>query len=119
MTDVLMHLSETIVIVSVVLIILASVIFYLRTSGTEQVLYKAALYLVSLAEEEWGSGTGKIKFAEVFVSLKKEYPLLTLFATEETLTDIIEEALKEMKRILKAKQEKAEAEAKLEESKSE
>lgn len=73
-------------------------------------LYKAALYAVAKAEEEWGSDTGRIKFAEVYTYIKKEFPLLTLFFTEPQLTVIIENALTDLKEILAtkvAKEEKA------------
>lgn len=71
-------------------------------------IYKAALYAVSEAEYAWGSSTGKIKFAEVYTYIKKEFPLITFFLTEKQLTDIIENALLEMKRILAYKQSKLE-----------
>lgn len=118
METVIAYLNENSATIFIWFTILASVICYIRSNGSEKILYKAALYLVSLAEEEWGSGTGKIKFAEVYIQLKKEYPLLTLFVSEKTLTDLIENALTEMKKILKEKQEKEEA-AKLEETKVE
>lgn len=45
-------------------IILIAVIIYVIKKGKKGI-YAAALYLVTVAEEEWGSKTGQIKFAEV------------------------------------------------------
>ena len=69
-------------------------------------LYSAALYLVTVAEEEWGSNTGKIKFAQVISTIKKTFPIISLFIREEELKKIIEDALDEMKSILTVKQSK-------------
>lgn len=76
-----------------------------------EMLYKAALYAVAKAEEEWGSGTGRIKFAEVYTYIKKEFPILTMFFTEPQLTVIIENALSDLKEILATKLAKEEKEA--------
>lgn len=84
-------------------IILIAVIIYVIKKGKNG-LYAAALYLVTVAEEEWGSKTGQIKFAEVLSYIKKTYPILTLFIREDTLKKIIEDSLTEMKRILAEKQ---------------
>lgn len=84
-------------------IILIAVIIYVIKKGKNG-LYAAALYLVTVAEEEWGSKTGQIKFAEVLSYIKKTYPILTLFIREDTLKKIIEDSLTEMKRILAKKQ---------------
>lgn len=99
--------------VGVIIVIAVAILIWKSKRG---LLYKAALYAVSKAEEAWGSDTGKIKFAEVYTYIKKEYPIVTFFFTEKQLTDIIETALEEMKRILAAKQAKLESEEKKAES---
>lgn len=83
-----------------------------------EMLYKAALYAVAKAEEEWGSGTGRIKFAEVYTYIKKEFPILTMFFTEPQLTVIIENALSDLKEILATKLAKEEKEAEKEATES-
>ena len=85
------------ILIVTVIIISLMVYIYKNKKG---LLYKTALYAVSVAEKEWGSNTGKIKFAEVYTYIKKTYPLFTLLFTEKVLTTIIEEALLEMKNIL-------------------
>lgn len=72
-------------------------------------LTKAALYAVSKAEETWGSNTGKIKFAEVYTYLTEQYPIITFFFTEKQVSQIIEDALAQMKQILATKTAKEEA----------
>lgn len=84
-------------------IILIAVAIYVIKKGKKGI-YATALYLVTVAEEEWGSNTGKIKFAEVISTIKKTYPIISLFIKEDKLKDIIEEALLEMKQILARKQ---------------
>lgn len=93
--------DNTEVIVAVIIAI-AVVIFTVRRG--KEGIYKTALYLVSVAEEEWGSKMGKVKFAEVYSAIKKQYPILTLFLPESKITEIIELALVELKQILAQKQ---------------
>lgn len=89
-----------IVVLIIILIAIAIYAFKRGKSG----LYASALYLVSVAEEEWGSKTGQIKFAEVLSNIKKTYPIISLFIKEEKLKQIIENALMEMKKVLANKQ---------------
>lgn len=93
--------------VLVVIVIALAVYVY---NNKKNLLYKAALYAVAVAEDTWGSDTGRIKFAEVYTYIKSQYPLVTLFFTEKQLTDIIEQSLVKLKEILatKAAKEKAE-----------
>ena len=90
-----------------VIIIAICVITYVIKKGKVS-LYDAALYLVTVAEDEWGSDTGKIKFAQVLTTIKKMYPFTSFFLKEKELADIIEAALDEMKRIIAAKKAKEE-----------
>lgn len=73
-------------------------------------LVKAALYAVTKAEETWGSNTGRIKFAEVYTYLNKQYPIVTFFFTEDQISEIIEDALEQMKAILATKASKEDKE---------
>ena len=98
----------------IALIVIIAMTTYVYVNKRE-ILFQAALHAVAVAEDQWGSDTGKIKFAEVYTYLKKQYPVLTLFFTEEKLTQIIEDALVRLKTILatkaKKEREKLEAEA--------
>lgn len=100
-----MNINPITMFVVGVIVIALLVYAFINRKG---LLHKAALYAVSVAEEEWGSGTGKIKFAEVYTYIKKEFPILTLFFTEAQLTIIIEDALSELKNILASNTKKEE-----------
>lgn len=71
-------------------------------TDNKKIIYNAALYAVALAEDKWNtSKMGKIKFAEVYTYIKKKYPIITMFFSEKQMTEIIENALTELKNILK------------------
>ena len=93
-------------IIGIIIVIALGLLIYKNKKG---LLYKAALYAVVKAEEQWGSDTGKIKFAEVYTYISNQYPVISFFFTEKQITNIIETALTEMKNILAAKQAKIEA----------
>lgn len=69
----------------------------------KDILRKAALYAVAEAEKEWGSKAGKIKFTQAYLYLKKKYPIITFFLTEETITETIENALVILQKILEVR----------------
>lgn len=88
----------------IMIIVIAFIIYLIKYK--QDILEKAALKAVSQAEAEWTSGTGRIKFAEAYTYIKKNYPIITFFVTEKELTDTIEEALVELKKIIKTKEGK-------------
>lgn len=108
----------TMIITGVVAAAIAIALVLYIYINKREMLYKAALYAVAKAEEEWGSGTGRIKFAEVYTYIKKEFPILTMFFTEPQLTVIIENALSDLKEILATKLAKEEKEAEKEATES-
>ena len=92
-----------------VIIIIAVAVIFLIYQKRKDVLYHAALYAVSKAQEAWGNDMGKIKFAEAYSYLKKEFPIITFFISQEQLTNIINTALEDLKKLILAKAEKAKA----------
>jgi hypothetical protein len=96
-------------IISIIVIVICVITYVIRKGKAG--LYDAALYLVSVAEDEWGSNTGKIKFAQVLTSIKKMYPIISFVLKQETLEKIIEDALTEMKSIIASKQSKEKQES--------
>lgn len=92
---------------ALVIIIIAIAVIFLIYQKRKDVLYQAALYAVSKAQEAWGNDMGKIKFAEAYSYLKKEFPIITFLVSEKQLTDIINKALEELKKLILAKAEKA------------
>lgn len=108
--------DNSISIMMFIIILVCVIIMVVRMR--KGLLIKAALYAVSKAEETWGSNTGKIKFAEVYTYITKQYPIITFFFTEKQLSDIIEDALSKMKQILATKESKLQ-EKKIEEENAE
>lgn len=90
-----------------VIIIIAVAVILLVYQKRKDVLYHAALYAVSKAQEAWGNDMGKIKFAEAYSYLKKEFPIITFLVSEQQLTEIINRALEDLKKLILAKAEKA------------
>ena len=58
-------------LVILVILIAISVLIYINR---KDVILKSALYIVAKVEEEWGSGMGKVKFAEAYTYIKAKYP---------------------------------------------
>jgi len=86
----------------IVIIIIALIVYAIKYR--KDILKKAALYAVARAEEAWGSNTGRIKFAEAYTYIKKNYPFVTFFVSEDQLSKIIEDALNSLKDIIATKE---------------
>lgn len=95
-------INNPITIVVLVIIFFALCVYIYNNS--KGILYKASLYAVAKAEEAWGSEMGKVKFAEVYTYLQKQYPIITFFVSEKQLASIIESALANLETILYNKQ---------------
>lgn len=93
-------------VTTVVLLVILVAVVILIWKNRKDVLLKSALYIVAKVEEEWGSDTGRIKFAQAYEYVKTKYPIITFFISEQKLTDIIEEALVQLKEILATKESK-------------
>jgi len=91
-------------VLCVVILIIAIALFVYLIKYRRDILKKAALYAVAKAEEAWGSNTGRIKFAEAYLYLKKNYPIITFFISEDELSSLIEEALVSLKEIIATKE---------------
>lgn len=86
----------------VCIIVVALIVYLIRYR--QDILKKAALYAVAKAEEAWGSNTGRIKFAEAYTYIKKNYPVITFFVSEAQLSKLIEDALVSLKEIITTKE---------------
>ena len=58
------------------------------------------LYAVSMAEQEWGSGTGKIKLRDVYDSFVARYPIFAVVIPFSVFSLWVDEALVEMRDML-------------------
>ena len=87
----------------VLLFITVSVI--LIKKGYIKYVKQVCFYLVCKAEEEFGSGTGALKYAAVTSWLYDRLPLICrFFFTEKQIDNMIEEAVSQMKEWLDTKE---------------
>lgn len=85
------------------LIIIAFLLLRLYTTGKRETVKKIILSLVIQAEKSLGSGTGELKYAMVVERAYSLLPLsVRLFITREQLDNLIEEAVRYMKRQLQS-----------------
>jgi len=88
--DILINLAVVLAVIG----LLAFLIY----KGKTGIVKKIVLALVIQAEANWGSGTGKIKFAEVLGTVYAKLPMIVrIFITETALSILIEEAVDFMK----------------------
>lgn len=58
------------------------------------------LWAVTGAERELGSGTGKLKLRQVYDMFLARFPVFALIVSFERFSELVDEALKEMKKML-------------------
>lgn len=103
-----------VIIISIIVKAIISVSDFMKKSKEERKaaawseLSRIALSLVSDAETEWGSKTGEIKKSEVIKKIYDKLPALSEIANEaetsEQIDKIIDDALAQMREILKNKE---------------
>jgi hypothetical protein len=90
-------MNETIILIIAILAVAAFVVF-LAVRGKKEIIYKMIYALVNEAEECFGSGAGKQKFAYVMERIYAELPpIFKVLIDYKTLEKWIEEALAEAK----------------------
>lgn len=88
-------MNETIILIVAILAVVALVVF-LALRGKKEIIYKMIYALVNEAEEYFGSGTGKQKFAYVMEKIYAQLPaIFRVLIDYKTLEKWIEEALAE------------------------
>ena len=86
-----------------IIVVLACVIAFilLLRFGSKKQIRAVLLYLVTRAEEEWGGGTGEIKYASVVAAVYERIPMVARFLiTQRELSRMIEAAVAKMKEYL-------------------
>lgn len=90
----------------IVLVTLAvyALLTFLKLTPKQQMkkLQVALLYMVTEAEKEMGSETGRVKRSMVWEWLVKRFPVITLFLTEEKYDELLEQALAEFRKLLES-----------------
>ena len=87
-----------IVNIAIVLIAIFSLIWLWRKGYRKQVR-EILLILVIQAEKAWGSGTGAVKFSEVYNKLPT---IVTLLFTRNDIEQMINDAVEQMKRYIES-----------------
>ncbi|MGN1095795.1 MAG: hypothetical protein ACI4QR_05360 [Eubacteriales bacterium] len=97
--------AQNIYTVIFVLICIVAFILLLRF-GSKKQIRSVLLYLVTRAEEEFGGGTGEIKYASVVSAVYERIPVIARFIiTQKELSKMIESAVSKMKAYLSDKNE--------------
>ena len=88
--------------VLVVILFVIAVILMLRRGAKKQV-NEMLFYLVTEAEDYFGSGTGQLKYAAVVTWLYERLPAIVRFIfTQKQIDEMIEEAVQRMKQYLES-----------------
>lgn len=83
-----------------VILFLIVMLVLVRRGAVAQV-QKIAFFLATLAEDEFGGGTGELKFAAVTTWLYERLPIIVkLLFTPKQIDKLIEDAVKKMKEYL-------------------
>ena len=89
---------DLIVNIAIVLIAIISLIWMWKNGYRKQVR-EILLILVIQAEKAWGSGTGAVKFSEVYNKLPT---IVTLLFTRNEIEKMINDAVEQMKRYIES-----------------
>lgn len=87
-----------------VLITVYAVLRFLKLTPNQQLdkVKTALLYMVTEAEKELKSKTGRVKRSMVWEWLVERFPVITLFITEEKYDELLDQALEEFKKMLES-----------------
>jgi hypothetical protein len=86
------------------LVVLGIVVVILAVNDEKEIIYKMIYAFIEEAEELFGAGAGKVKFAYVLEKAYRKIPFfIRIFISYNMLEDCIETALDEMKEYWAAK----------------
>lgn len=81
------------------LVVIACIIAYVIIAGKKSVI-NWLVYAVSMAEQEWGHGTGKIKLRSAYDMFVARYPLFSIIVPFAIFSKWVDDALVEMRKML-------------------
>ncbi|MFA9375743.1 MAG: phage holin, LLH family [Lachnotalea sp.] len=98
-------LENWLIIVIIILMVLEAVWFilvFLKLTPKQQIerVQRALLYLVTEAEKQLKSNTGKAKRSLVWNWIKEKFPIISIFITEAQYDTILDKALEELRTLL-------------------
>lgn len=82
----------------VMLIVMILLILFLFLKGRKKLVAQIILYLVEIAEEKFGSGTGAIKYDYVVEKLYNIVPVvIKIFLTKKEINYLIDKSINQLK----------------------
>lgn len=106
--EILQKLIENwvIFVIALVLILLTvyAVLRFLKLTPKQQLskVRAALLYMVTEAEKELKSKTGRVKRSMVWEWIVERFPFISLFITEEKYDELLDQALEEFRKMLES-----------------
>lgn len=98
-----MNMNLELLINILVIVLFVSALIFMWFKGKKPLAKQIILNMVILAEQMYGSGTGKIKFNTVMSNIYGKLPMvIRLFVTYDVLVKWIEEAVQYLKTELSA-----------------
>lgn len=91
-----------VIILILVLFAVYAVLRFLKLTPQQQLgkVKTALLYMVTEAEKELKSKTGRVKRSMVWEWLVERFPIISLFITEEKYDELLDQALDEFRKML-------------------
>lgn len=93
-------------VIAFILVLLAvyAVLRFLKLTPQQQLgkIKTALLYMVTEAEKELKSKTGRVKRSMVWDWLVERFPIISLFITEEKYDELLDQALDEFRKMLES-----------------
>lgn len=106
--EILQNLFENwvVFIIALVLVLLTvyAVLRFLKLTPKQQLskVKAALLYMVTEAEKELKSKTGRVKRSMVWEWIIERFPIISLFITEEKYDELLDQALEEFRKMLES-----------------
>lgn len=93
-----------VIVLILVLLAVYAVLRFLKLTPQQQLgkVKTALLYMVTEAERELKSKTGRVKRSMVWDWLVERFPIISLFITEEKYDELLDQALKEFRNMLES-----------------
>ena len=87
-------------IIAAIILVIAIVLFLMYKFGMGKQVFEILLYLVSVAEDKFGGGTGELKFSAVTTWIYEKVPIIKFIFTKKGIDKLIERAVIRMKEYL-------------------
>lgn len=106
--EILQKLIENWVIFVIALVLVLFTVYvvlrFLKLTPKQQLdkVKTALLYMVTEAEKELKSKTGRVKRSMVWEWIVERFPVISLFITEEKYDELLDQALEEFKKMLES-----------------